>query len=59
MVAIVGSSGAGKTTLVHLLPRFFDVSSGASAMDGQDIRDVTVAPCASRSAIVTQETDPI
>ncbi len=39
--AIVGSSGGGKTTLIHLLPRFYDVTKGAIKIDGTDIRDVT------------------
>jgi subfamily B ATP-binding cassette protein MsbA len=56
MVAIVGRSGAGKTTLVNLLPRFYDVTSGAIAIDGIDIRDVTLASLRSQVGIVTQET---
>ena len=56
VLAMVGSSGAGKTTLVHLLPRFFDVSSGSVSIDGQDIRDVTVASLRKQIGIVTQET---
>jgi ATP-binding cassette subfamily B multidrug efflux pump len=42
MVALVGPSGAGKTTLVHLLPRFYDAQEGRIAIDGHDIRQVTV-----------------
>jgi subfamily B ATP-binding cassette protein MsbA len=56
MIAIVGRSGAGKTTLVNLLPRFYDVSSGAILIDGHDIRDVTLASLRSQIGIVTQET---
>jgi ATP-binding cassette, subfamily B, bacterial MsbA len=56
VVAIVGSSGAGKTTLVHLIPRFFDVTGGALRIDGCDIRDLTLASLRSQIGIVTQET---
>jgi ATP-binding cassette, subfamily B, bacterial MsbA len=56
MVAIVGRSGAGKTTLVNLLPRFYDVTGGAITIDGTDIRDVTLASLRSQIGIVTQET---
>jgi subfamily B ATP-binding cassette protein MsbA len=56
MVAIVGRSGAGKTTLVNLLPRFFDVTHGAILVDGIDIRDVTLASLRAQISIVTQET---
>ena len=56
MVAIVGRSGAGKTTLVNMLPRFYDVTSGAITIDGRDIRDVTLASLRAQVGIVTQET---
>jgi len=56
MIAIVGRSGAGKTTLVNLLPRFYDVSTGAIAIDGRDIRSVTLASLRAQIGIVTQET---
>jgi subfamily B ATP-binding cassette protein MsbA len=56
MVAVVGRSGAGKTTLVNLLPRFYDVSEGRILIDGTDVRHVTLASLRSRIGIVTQET---
>jgi subfamily B ATP-binding cassette protein MsbA len=56
VVAIVGLSGAGKTTLVNLVPRFYDVTSGAILIDGTDLRDVTLASLRSQVGIVTQET---
>ncbi len=56
MVAIVGSSGSGKTTMVHLLPRFFDVTRGRLLVDGHDVRELTVASLRSQIAIVTQDT---
>jgi subfamily B ATP-binding cassette protein MsbA len=56
MVAIVGLSGAGKTTLVNLLPRFYDVTGGAIRIDGVDIRDFTLASLRSKIGMVTQET---
>jgi subfamily B ATP-binding cassette protein MsbA len=55
MVAIVGRSGAGKTTLVNLLPRFYDVTGGAILIDGRDLRDVTLASLRAQIGIVTQE----
>ncbi len=56
VVAIVGSSGAGKTTLVNLLPRFYTATSGSVRIDGYDVRDVTLRSLREQMAIVTQET---
>lgn len=56
VVALVGLSGAGKTTLVNLIPRFYDVGEGAILIDGIDIRDVTLASLRAQVALVTQET---
>jgi subfamily B ATP-binding cassette protein MsbA len=56
MVAIVGLSGAGKTTLVNLIPRFYDVTGGAVLIDGVDVREVTLRSLRAQVGIVTQET---
>ncbi|MBI4486896.1 MAG: ABC transporter ATP-binding protein [Acidobacteria bacterium] len=56
MVAIVGRSGAGKTTLVNLLPRFYDVTTGSILIDEVDIREVSLASLRLQIGIVTQET---
>jgi len=56
MVAFVGMSGAGKTTLMDLVPRFHDVKSGRITLDGRDVRDVSVASLRALMGIVTQET---
>ena len=55
-VAFVGMSGGGKTTLVNLIPRFYDVTDGMILIDGQDIRNVTVESLRGQIAIVTQQT---
>jgi subfamily B ATP-binding cassette protein MsbA len=56
VVAIVGSSGAGKTTLVNLLPRFYAATAGSLRIDGFDVRQVTLRSLREQMAIVTQET---
>jgi subfamily B ATP-binding cassette protein MsbA len=56
MIAIVGRSGAGKTTMANLLPRFFDVTGGSITIDGVDIRDVTLASLRAQIGMVTQDT---
>ncbi len=55
-IAIVGKSGGGKTTLVNLLPRFYDVTDGAVLIDGTDIREATIESLRSSMAMVTQQT---
>ncbi|MGE0591038.1 MAG: lipid A export permease/ATP-binding protein MsbA [Vicinamibacterales bacterium] len=55
VLAIVGRSGAGKTTLANLIPRFYDVTSGAILLDGHDVRDVTLASLRGQVDLVTQE----
>ncbi|HWA29536.1 MAG TPA: ABC transporter ATP-binding protein [Rhizomicrobium sp.] len=54
-IALVGPSGAGKTTVFNLLLRFHDVDEGSITIDGQDIRDVTMASLREQIALVTQE----
>jgi subfamily B ATP-binding cassette protein MsbA len=56
VVAIVGSSGAGKTTLVNLLPRFHAATNGTLLIDGNDVSKVTLRSLREQMAIVTQET---
>ena len=54
-VALVGPSGGGKTTILNLIPRFYDVTGGRVTIDGVDVRDVTLASLRDRIALVTQE----
>ena len=56
VVAFVGMSGGGKTSLVNLIPRFYDVTSGRILIDGHDLRDVTLQSLRRQIAIVTQQT---
>jgi subfamily B ATP-binding cassette protein MsbA len=56
LVALVGLSGAGKTTIVNLIPRFYDVRAGAILIDGVDVRDVTLASLRAQVSLVTQDT---
>jgi ATP-binding cassette, subfamily B, bacterial len=55
LVALVGSSGAGKTTITHLVPRLYDVQSGAIRINGIDVRDARLDSLTERIGIVTQE----
>ena len=54
-VALVGASGAGKSTILNLIPRFFDVEEGSIAIDGQDVREVTLESLRGAVALVAQE----
>lgn len=56
IVAVVGPSGAGKTTLANLVPRFYDVSSGAVLIDGKDLREIRLSSLRENISIVAQET---
>jgi len=53
--ALVGASGAGKTTILNLIPRLFDATQGAVFIDGQDVRDVTLASLRANLALVSQD----
>ncbi|HEY5684921.1 MAG TPA: ABC transporter ATP-binding protein [Acidimicrobiia bacterium] len=56
LVALVGPSGAGKTTISYLVPRLYDVTRGSVSVDGVDVRDVTLRSLAENIGVVTQET---
>jgi len=56
LVALVGPSGAGKTTLANLVPRFYDVTSGSVRLDGKDVRDLQMASLRENIGIVAQDT---
>jgi ATP-binding cassette subfamily B protein len=56
LVALVGGLGSGKSTIAHLIPRFYDVSSGGIAIDGIDVRDVTLDSLRRNVGIVQQNT---
>ncbi len=54
-VALVGASGAGKSTILNLIPRFYEATGGRVLIDGQDVRDVTLTSLRSQMALVSQE----
>src|SRR5439155_9731094 len=55
-VTLLGATGSGKTTIINLIPRFYDVSEGRVLADGHDVRDVTIESLRSHIGIVLQET---
>ncbi|WP_120497776.1 ABC transporter ATP-binding protein [Kiloniella sp. EL199] len=54
-VALVGASGAGKTSILNLIPRFYDITKGKITFDGQDVRDVSLSSLRQATALVSQE----
>ena len=56
-IALLGGTGSGKTTIINLIPRFYDASEGAVLIDGNDVRDVTLDSLRSQIGIVLQETN--
>ncbi len=55
-IAILGQTGSGKSTIINLIPRFYDVTEGAVRIDGHDVRDLTISSLRSQVGIVLQET---
>ncbi len=55
VIAVVGATGSGKTSLVNLIPRFYDVTDGAVLIDGHDVRDLTLSSLRSRIGVVMQD----
>jgi ATP-binding cassette subfamily B protein len=55
LVALLGTTGAGKSTVINLIPRFYDVTGGAVLVDGQDVRQVTLSSLRSQVGVVLQE----
>jgi len=55
LVAVLGTTGSGKSTLINLVPRFYDVTGGAVRIDGHDVRDVTLASLRSQIGVVLQD----
>ncbi len=56
-IALLGSTGSGKTTIINLIPRFYDTTEGAITIDGHDVRDVTIESLRAQIGIVLQETN--
>lgn len=55
-IALVGPTGAGKTTIINLLSRFYDVNEGAVKIDGYDVRDVTLRSLRKQMGVMLQDT---
>ncbi len=55
-IALLGSTGSGKSTIINLIPRFYDISAGSVSIDGHDVRDVTIDSLRRKIGIVLQET---
>ena len=55
-IALLGATGSGKTTIINLLPRFYDVTEGQVLIDGNDVRDLKLNICGRHIGIVLQET---